>query len=252
VADLLYLTPEGAPHIFRPPPDAVVENGTIPDKKGHGFDGCSPKILMARAEVKDGLIAFPGGSSYRLMVLPQMETMTPALLAKIRDLVKAGATIVGSPPVKSPSLAAYPACDDEVRALAKDLWGSMEAPPEVTKRGYGKGALHWGGELTPMPPETLSDSITKSQWIWYPEGNPAQSAPTGTRYFQRIIHVDGSKELKSATAAVAADNSFTLWINGKKVSESDNFNVTVNTRIESFLNRGANDSGNFWYMGTCF
>ena len=52
--------------------------------------------------MKDGLIAFPGGTSYRLLVLPQVETMTPGLLAKIRDLVKAGATVVGTPPVKSP------------------------------------------------------------------------------------------------------------------------------------------------------
>jgi hypothetical protein len=67
-----------------------VSNGVLPDKKGYGFDGCSPKILLARAEVKDGLIVFPGGSSYRLMVLPQIETMTPGLLAKIRDLVQVG------------------------------------------------------------------------------------------------------------------------------------------------------------------
>jgi hypothetical protein len=112
---------------------------------------------MARAEVKDGRIAFPGGSSYRLMVLPQVETMTPGLLAKIRDLVKAGATIVGTPPVKSPSLAGYPACDSEVRSLAKDLWGSLDAPQTVTKRSYGQGFIHWGGELSPPAP-TLQKS----------------------------------------------------------------------------------------------
>ena len=128
VSDVLYLTPEGTPHIFMPPPSALEGSGVLADKKGYGFDGCSPKILMARAEVEDGRIAFPGGSSYRLMVLPQVETMTPELLAKIRDLVKAGATIVGAPPVKSPSLAGYPACDREVRSLAQDLWGSMDAP----------------------------------------------------------------------------------------------------------------------------
>ena len=129
VSDVLYLTPEGAPHVFRAPDSALDEAASVlPDKKGYGFDGCSPKILMDRAAVKDGLITFPGGSSYRLMVLPQVETMTPALLAKIRDLVKAGATVVGTPPVKSPSLSGYPACDGEVQALAKDLWGSLDVP----------------------------------------------------------------------------------------------------------------------------
>ena len=155
VSDVLYLTPEGAPQVFLPPVSAVdgAEVGAgdgsgskMPDKKGYGFDGCSPRILMARADVTNGLITFPGGSSYRLMVLPQVDTMTPALLAKIRDMVKAGATMVGRPPVKSPSLAGYPACDGEVKALAKDLWGGMDAPKTVTKRSYGKGVIHWGGE----------------------------------------------------------------------------------------------------------
>ena len=240
VSDVLYLTPEGTPHIFMPPSSALEGSGVLADKKGYGFDGCSPKILMARAGVKDGLIAFPGGTSYRLMVLPQVETMTPALLAKIRDLVKAGATIVGPPPLKSPSLSGYPACDGEVKVIASDLWGGLEAPSNLTKRSYGKGVVQWGGELTPTGLEAPSDSISKSQWIWYPEGNPAQSAPRGTRYFQRVIEVDATKELKSATAAVAADNSFTLWINGRKVSDGDNFNLTVNTPIKSFLLPGKN------------
>lgn len=150
VSDVLYLTPEGVPHVFQAPDSALEDaKGMLPDKKGYGFDGCSPKILMERAEVKDGLIAFPGGSSYRLMVLPQVQTMTPALLSKIRDLVKAGATVVGSPPLKSPSLVGYPACDEQVQTLAKELWDALEAPANVIKRTYGKGAIHWGGILSP-------------------------------------------------------------------------------------------------------
>jgi len=242
VSDVLYLTPEGAPHIFLPPESALEGTGFYKDKKGYGFDGCSPKILLDRAEVKDGLISFPGGTSYRVMVLPQVQTMTPALLEKIRDLVKAGATIVGNPPLKSPSLSGYPACDGEVQTLAKDLWGSLEAPADPTERSYGKGTIHWGGPLspaTPEPPKSI-DSIMTSQWIWYPEGNPAASAPAGLRYFQRTIEVDSAKALESATASVSADNEFTLWINGKKVSEGSNFKIPVKSPIASFLHPGAN------------
>jgi hypothetical protein len=148
VSDILYLTPEGTPHIFMPPPSALEGKGVLADKKGHGFDGCSPKMLMERAEVKEGLITFPGGTSYRLIVLPQSETMTPALLAKIRDLVKAGATIVGNPPLKSPSLMGYPACDTEVLTISTELWGGMEVPAQATRRSYGKGMIHWGGDLS--------------------------------------------------------------------------------------------------------
>jgi len=144
VSDILYLTPEGAPHVFRAPPSALDgAGGRLPDKKGYGFDGCSPRILMNRAEVQDGLISFPGGSSYRLLVLPNFPTMTPQLLARIRDLVKAGATVVGSPPIKSPSLSNYPECDKELQALVEELWGSRKAESQ-TSHGYGKGRIHTG------------------------------------------------------------------------------------------------------------
>ncbi|MCP4608427.1 MAG: glycosyl hydrolase [Planctomycetes bacterium] len=145
VSDILYLTPEGAPHVFRAPASALHGSGPLADKKGYGFDGCSPNILMDRSEVKNGRIAFPGGTSYRLMVLPEFETMTPKLLMKITELVKTGATIIGSPPVKSPSLSGYPKCDDKVRKLAKKLWGTFERPAEIIKRKYGQGTIYFGG-----------------------------------------------------------------------------------------------------------
>lgn len=240
VSDVLYLTPEGTPHCFVPPPGALEGSGPLADKKGYGFDGCSPKILMDRATVKDGLIAFPGGTSYRLMVLPQVETMTPGLLAKIRDMVRDGATLVGTPPKKSPSLTGYPECDDEVQAIAKDLWGGLDAPKVMTPRRYGKGVVYWGGEILPPAPSVQHSSISDGQWIGYPEGNPARSAPIGTRYFQRVIHVDERKALESAVASLSADNEFTLWINGKRVSEGSDFHVTVATPIAAFLRPGDN------------
>jgi len=121
VSDILYLTPEGAPMVFAPPEDALEENEGIPDKKGHGFDGCSPKMLMERAEVKDGKIHFPGATSYEILVLPNFKTMTPELLKKIISLAEQGARIMGSAPVKSPSLSGYPECDDRVKTLGQQL-----------------------------------------------------------------------------------------------------------------------------------
>lgn len=146
VVDVLYLTPEGAPHVFRAPDSALHDaRGRLPDKKGYGFDACSPRMLINRAKVKDGLITFSGGSSYRLMVLPEFETMTPELLVKITELVKTGAIVVGSPPVKSPSLMDYPQCDDKLEIEAKKLWGLLNRPVKMTKRIFGRGAIYWGG-----------------------------------------------------------------------------------------------------------
>jgi hypothetical protein len=141
VADVLYLTPEGVPHIFQPPESALdghpQKRNNLRDKKGYSFDGVSPRILEMRATVEDGKIAFPGGTSYSLLVLPDVETMTPELLGVVTDLVTAGATVMGNPPRKSPSLVGYPACDEQVRQAAERLWG---AEPK-SERQVGKGRI---------------------------------------------------------------------------------------------------------------
>jgi hypothetical protein len=150
VADILYLTPEGAPHIFLPPDDALLGTALLREKKNHGFDAVSADILLARARVADGRIVFPEASSYRVLVLPLWETMTPKLLAKIEQLVRDGATVIGVPPRKSPSLADHPRGDEQVRALAERLWGAGGVPAAATIRRYGRGRIVWGGELTPV------------------------------------------------------------------------------------------------------
>jgi hypothetical protein len=147
VGDILYLTPEGAPHIFEPPADAITAGARLRDKKGHAFDAVTPRILALRASVEGDRIAFPGGTKYRVLVLPSLPTMTPGTLAVIDRLVKQGATVIGGPPVKSPSLVNHPACDHQVAALAGKLWNATTPPAAVTRIQYGKGAIYWGGQL---------------------------------------------------------------------------------------------------------
>lgn len=123
VADIAYLAPEGTPRKFQAPPEAEIAPHI---RSGYGFDGCSAEVVLTRMSMKDGRIVLPDGMSYRALVLPPVETMTPALLAKIEQLAKAGAMIVGSanPPRKSPSLADMGAGDEKVRKTAADLWAS--------------------------------------------------------------------------------------------------------------------------------
>ncbi|HUX97128.1 MAG TPA: glycosyl hydrolase [Bacteroidales bacterium] len=145
VTDILYLAPEGAPQVFLPPPTALEGTSVMPDKKGYSFDGCSPRFLVENAKTDNGKIVFPGGGSYSIMILPQVETMTPELLSKIKSLVNEGAVIVGNPPLKSPSMVNYPDCDRQVAILTEEIWGTGKLPAEFQKRDYGKGEI-WCGE----------------------------------------------------------------------------------------------------------
>ena len=109
VADICYLSPEASPYRFRAPPTA----GNPPHRPPYNFDGCTPEVLLKHMKVKDGCLVLPSGMSYRVLVLPEVETMTPKLLRKVSELVKAGATVVGPAPLRSPSLSDFPQCDTE-------------------------------------------------------------------------------------------------------------------------------------------
>lgn len=139
VADILYLTPEGAPHAFTPPASALDGTPRMPDRKGYNFDGCDPATLIGRASVSDGRIVFPGGMSYGVLVLPNTQTMTPGLLDKIGELLRDGATVVGYAPLQSPGLEGYPQCDERIREQTARIWG--ERAQESGWRECGRGRL---------------------------------------------------------------------------------------------------------------
>jgi hypothetical protein len=188
VADILFLTPEGAPQVFRPPISALAENDTIPDRRGYNFDGCSPGILMSKARVQGHQIVFPGGTSYRLLVLPAVETMTPELVDTIAALVKDGAIVVGTPPRKSPSLVDYPGCDARVRGKAEKLWGGLKPPDAITGRQYGKGKIYWGGRLSGHDASELYPRYETLAAIMKTLGTPGDFESSGSvRYTHRTV-----------------------------------------------------------------
>ena len=73
--------------------------------------------------VKNNRIILPSGMSYRVMVLPDDQLMTPATLKKNKRAAEAGATIIGPRPKGSPSLSGYPGCDKKVKQMADELLG---------------------------------------------------------------------------------------------------------------------------------
>jgi hypothetical protein len=214
VADVLYLTPEGSPHVFRPPSSAMDGDVVIPDRKGYNFDGCSPGQLY-KANVRNGRIVFPGGASYRLLVLPAVKTMTPALLQKITSLVNDGAVIVGAPPLKSPGLSNYPMCDVQLSTMAKALWGTLQEPVQQTEHRHGKGKLIWGGELSKKiddlyPEYDLTADILKQMNV------PQDFTANGQlRYTHRIVGTDDIYFVSNRTDRELTTTASFRSINGK-------------------------------------
>jgi hypothetical protein len=257
VSDILYLTPEGAPQVFLPPKSALEGTSVMPDKRGYSFDGCSPAFLIKNATVRDKKIVFPGGGSYRLMVLPEVETMTPELVAKIGELIKAGAVIAGNPPVKSPSMAGYPECDSLVRSLSEKIWGNGEIPKELTFRQYGSGRIQWGQKLKD---NTSVYSLIKDSLNLYPdypvteallkdEGlNPDFTSTGDIRYTHRHFPdkdiyfisnrsdkpVSDSCFFRDGTPNVELWNPVTAEINSIESHPAKNGTTVVHVRLEAF------------------
>jgi hypothetical protein len=169
VADICFVVPEGGPLRFTPPVPATTR-GVIPDRPGYNFDGCPAELVIQKMTVQDGKVVLPSGMNYRLLVLPtynaqdlpviklmdqddyfyktmpipQVQTMTPELLLRIKGLVEAGATVLGNRPLKSPSLVNFPECDHRVTRLADELWGKNAGAVASGEHRMGKGRVVWG------------------------------------------------------------------------------------------------------------
>ena len=111
--------------------------------RGYDYDYVNSEVILERMRVSGGRIVLPDGLSYALLVLPDRDDMPLEVLRKLGELVEAGATVVGRKPVRAPGLAGFPACDDEVRALAEKIWGPCDGAA-VKERAYGKGRIVWG------------------------------------------------------------------------------------------------------------
>jgi len=77
------------------------------------------------------------------------------------------------------------------------------------------------GNTPPASPEATGederDWLSKSSWVWYPEGaNP----PTGTRYFRKELTLPEGAKIRNAVFTLTADNFFTLYINGQEAGTS--------------------------------
>jgi PBP1b-binding outer membrane lipoprotein LpoB len=138
VADAAYFIGEDAPKM------TGVQDPKLPE--GHSFDYINGEVIKTRLSVKNGKLVLPDGMSYSMLVLPQLSTIRPELLQKIKELIKDGAVVWGPKPASSPSLQDYPQADQEVKKLADEIWGDTDAKKAQVHR-LGKGMVINGMEI---------------------------------------------------------------------------------------------------------
>jgi hypothetical protein len=129
VADIAYFTGENIPA------RALLRRQLgMPPPPGYEFDSINRDALLRLASVRDGHICLSTGARYRVLVLPDSDLLSPEIAIVLRDLVHAGATVVGPRPTRSPSLTDCPAADGTVREIAQELWGDAPAGKVIQDR----------------------------------------------------------------------------------------------------------------------
>lgn len=163
VADVVYFTGEDGPNDL-----PYLRGSVVPT--GYNYDGCDATVLR-KMRVENGEIVLPTGMRYRVLMLPDGDTMTPETLGVVAKLVEDGATVVGPKPQRSPSLVGYPACDAAVKVLADKVWGSADGKTNF-ENTYGKGRIYWGKPLVDVltaqnidPDVSTTERAFPVQWI---------------------------------------------------------------------------------------
>jgi len=150
VADIAYLLDEGAPSTM-----PIWGTGINPaPPEGYDYDYINTDVLINRMTVSsDGRLVLPDGMSYAVLVLPNSEQMSLPVLTKINELVKAGATIIGPKPERTPGYSGYPGSEESFKAIASELWAGLDGISRTT-RVYGNGRIFWS-----TPVKTVLDNM---------------------------------------------------------------------------------------------
>lgn len=128
VADLLYL---------------AYDRMTPTPIRGFWAETIGTDAFVSRLSVKHGLLVLPNGLSYKVLILPNTGVMRADVAAKLKELVEAGAMVVGPPPTTSPSLQDRDRADAFVNSVGRDLWSGRYArqvlnqPIETAIRTFG-------------------------------------------------------------------------------------------------------------------
>ncbi|MFA6174838.1 MAG: glycosyl hydrolase, partial [Kiritimatiellales bacterium] len=146
-ADILYSCGEDSPG------KSLSVTDSLHPGRGYDYDICSPEIITARLAVRDGRLVLPDGLQYRLLVLPESDTMSLAMIRKLKELIENGATVIASKPERTASLAGGPESDAALRALAAEIWGGCDGK-NSTEHRLGAGRVIWGKTVAQVLAET--------------------------------------------------------------------------------------------------
>ncbi len=123
---------------------------------------------------------------------------------------------------------------------AKDFVFAGPCFKKMTAEQFADGISTLTGIWPEKQDATLSAAamaFKNARWIWS-DKRAATTAPVGKSYFRRTIEI--TQPLERASAVIAADNAFELFVNGKKVASGDDWGKPVRANLMPQLHVGTN------------
>ncbi len=125
-------------------------------------------------------------------------------------------------------------------------WDDAMRLPGSAQEAYGKKffeKLPWT-QFVPMP-DAVAWADQKAagplgDWIWFPEGDPAHDAPVAARFFRRTFELPNGAAVRSAKLRIAADDKFTVWLNGHELGSSANWRSPATFDAAKAIQTGKN------------
>jgi alpha-L-rhamnosidase len=82
--------------------------------------------------------------------------------------------------------------------------------------------------------------LTDTNWIWFPEGKPAEFAPPGERFFRRTFEVPKDRTIKTATLRITADDRCSIFLNGRDIGSRSGHRSAKELDVTKRLDPGKN------------
>jgi alpha-L-rhamnosidase len=142
-------------------------------------------------------------------------------------------------PYSGQPLKSYDECFWKVRVW--DKAGKVSPWSEVAHWSMGLLQPHdWHGKWIGREEFPSIEFLTDTNWIWFPEGKPAESAPPEERFFRRTFEIPKDRTIRSATLRITADDRCSIFINGRDIGSRSGHRSAKEMDITKRLETGKN------------
>jgi hypothetical protein len=114
---------------------------------------------------------------------------------------------------------------------------AWSAPAEWTMGLSDWAPARWIGAA---PAAAAEDPLDGCPWVWSADGAPGVDAPPGKRWFRRAFDLPADARVEQAVVLMAADNGFTLFVNGKEAGSGSQWESASRIDIAPRLVPGTN------------